>query len=132
MLFRRFVLFALFTATSLLSAQQSAISGHMLDPQGHPVATSDKAYPPQLSGTVVDTSGAVIAGAAVHIRERERHCTKNGTFGQEWLLHFFWTRGRQLSARRNRIPVLKPKKSWSPSGPPGRRPRCASLWSWAP
>jgi hypothetical protein len=30
-----------------------------------PVATSDKASPPRLSGTVVDTSGAVIAGATV-------------------------------------------------------------------
>src|SRR5277367_567515 len=33
-----------------------------------PVATSDEAYPPQLSGTVVDTSGAVIAGATVLVR----------------------------------------------------------------
>ena len=33
-----------------------------------PVATSDKAHPPQLSGTVVDTSGAVIAGATVQVR----------------------------------------------------------------
>ncbi len=29
--------------------------------------SSDKAYPPQLSGTVVDTSGAVIAGAIVQV-----------------------------------------------------------------
>jgi hypothetical protein len=36
-----------------------------------PVATSDKAYPPQLSGTVVDTSGAVIAGAAVQVRSAD-------------------------------------------------------------
>jgi hypothetical protein len=33
-----------------------------------PVATSEKAHPPQLSGTVVDTSGAVIAGATVQVR----------------------------------------------------------------
>ena len=33
-----------------------------------PVATSDRAYPPQLSGTVVDTSGAVIASATVLVR----------------------------------------------------------------
>ena len=33
MLFRRFVPFALFIAASLLSAQQSAISGHLPDPQ---------------------------------------------------------------------------------------------------
>ena len=43
------------------------VTGTVLDPQGHPVATSDKAYPPQLSGTVVDTSGAVIAGATVQV-----------------------------------------------------------------
>src|SRR5271156_4364845 len=37
-----------------------------------PVAASDKAYPPQLSGIVVDTSGAVIAGAAVQVRNANR------------------------------------------------------------
>jgi hypothetical protein len=67
MLFRRFFPFALFTAASLLSAQPSATGGHALNPQGPPVATSDKAYPSQLSGAVVDTSGAVIAGATVQV-----------------------------------------------------------------
>ena len=33
-----------------------------------PVATSDKASPPQLSGTVVDSSGAVIVRASVQVR----------------------------------------------------------------
>ena len=33
-----------------------------------PIAMSDKAHPPQLSGTVVDSSGAVIAGATVQAR----------------------------------------------------------------
>jgi hypothetical protein len=86
MLFRRFVPFALFIAASLLLAQQSAISGHLLDPQVHPVATSDKAYPPQLSGTVVDTSGAVIAGATVRLRsangtvQRTAQSSANGFF----------------------------------------------------
>jgi hypothetical protein len=68
MLFRRFASFALCTAASLLSAQQSAISGHVLDPQGHRIATSDKAYPSRLSGIVVDTSGAVITGATVRVQ----------------------------------------------------------------
>ena len=36
--------------------------------QGLPVATSDKTHPSWLSGTVVDTSGAVIAGATVQVR----------------------------------------------------------------
>ena len=98
---RRVVPIALFTATSLLSAQQSATSGQVPDPQGRPVAASDKAYPFQLSGTVVDTSGAVIAGADVHVLSANRYCTKNGTFGQRTAPFFFWTRGRQLSTRRN-------------------------------
>ncbi|MGA9585912.1 MAG: carboxypeptidase-like regulatory domain-containing protein, partial [Terracidiphilus sp.] len=36
-----------------------------------PVATRDKAYSSQLSGTVVDTSGAVIAGATVQVRSAD-------------------------------------------------------------
>ena len=71
MLFRRFVPFALFTAASLLSAQQSTANGNILDAQDHPVAASDRAYSPQLSGTVVDTSGAVIAGATVQVRSAD-------------------------------------------------------------
>jgi hypothetical protein len=67
-MFRRFVPFAVLTVASLLSAQQSAISGQVLNPQDHSLATSDKAFSPQLSGTVVDTSGAVIAGAIVLVR----------------------------------------------------------------
>ena len=59
-----------------------------------PVATSDKAYPPQLSGTVVDTSGAAITGATVEVRSANGSFTKNDTVGQERLLHYFWTRGR--------------------------------------
>ena len=51
-----------------------------------PVATSDKAYPPQLSGTVVDASGAVIAGATVMVRsadgtvQRLTQSDSNGSF----------------------------------------------------
>jgi hypothetical protein len=47
---------------------------------------SDKAYPPQLTGTVVDMSGAVIAGADVHILTangtvvRTAHSDTNGSF----------------------------------------------------
>ena len=86
MFYRGFVAFALFTAASLLSAQQSAMSGQALDPQVHPAATSDKANPSQLSGTVVDTSGAVIAGADVHVLsangtvQRTAHSGTNGAF----------------------------------------------------
>ncbi len=51
-----------------------------------PVVTSDKAHPPQLSGTVVDTSGAVIAGATVMVRsatgtvEKLTQSDNNGSF----------------------------------------------------
>ncbi len=50
------------------------------------VATGDKAYPPQLSGTVVDTSGAAIAGATVQVRsangtvQRTTQSDRNGSF----------------------------------------------------
>ncbi|HTS05127.1 MAG TPA: TonB-dependent receptor, partial [Candidatus Eisenbacteria bacterium] len=39
--------------------------------QKPPIAPSDKAHPSQLSGTVVDASGAVIAGATVLIRNAD-------------------------------------------------------------
>ncbi len=51
-----------------------------------PVARNDKAYPPQLSGTVVDTSGAVVAGATVLVRsangtaQRTTQSDRNGSF----------------------------------------------------
>ena len=68
------VLFLLL-APCLLAAQQKM-----------PAATSDKVYPPQLSGTVVDTSGAVIAGATVQVRsangtiQRTTQSETNGSF----------------------------------------------------
>jgi len=60
-----FVIFA-----GVLAAAQTVslrVAGTVFDPRGSLVATNDKAYPPQLSGTVVDTSGAVIAGAIVQV-----------------------------------------------------------------
>ena len=58
----------------------------VLDPRSQPVAASDKAYRSRLSGTVVDTSGAVVAGAAVQVRSADgtvqstTHSDKNGFF----------------------------------------------------
>ncbi|MGI8772050.1 MAG: TonB-dependent receptor [Acidobacteriaceae bacterium] len=49
-----------------------------------PLTTSDKAYPYQLSGTVVDTSGAVIAGATVRVRSANgtvQRTTGSDTYG---------------------------------------------------
>src|SRR5271156_719441 len=68
-----------------------------------PVATSDKAYPPQLSGTVVDKSGAVIAGATVQVRSAKgtvqitTQSNASGSFGISG-----------LSAGSYRIVVSKP------------------------
>jgi hypothetical protein len=70
----------------LLSIGTAAQSGVVLDPRGRSVAASDKANPPQLSGTVVDPSGAVIAGATVQVRsangtvQRTVHSGTNGSF----------------------------------------------------
>jgi hypothetical protein len=86
MFLKKLAVFFFLSAPCLLSAQQSTISGHILYPQGHPVAASDKAFPPQLSGTVVDTSGAVIAGATVHLQstngtvQRTTQSETNGSF----------------------------------------------------
>jgi hypothetical protein len=65
---RRFAAFVLCASAALLSAQQSASGAQLLDPQNRPLPASGKAHLPQLSGTVVDTSGAAIAGAAVQLR----------------------------------------------------------------
>ncbi len=81
-------LFALFILLMpcLLPAQEIPLAGRAVDPQGHPADPSDKAYPSRLSGTVVDTSGAVIAGAAVQLRsangvvQRTTQSDRNGSF----------------------------------------------------
>jgi Carboxypeptidase regulatory-like domain/TonB-dependent Receptor Plug Domain/TonB dependent receptor len=85
---RRFAvcLASLLFLSSAAFAQDLPVSGRVLDPQGHPVAASDKAFPSQLSGTVVDTSGAVIAGATVQVRsangtvQRTAQSHTNGSF----------------------------------------------------
>ncbi|HTT18518.1 MAG TPA: TonB-dependent receptor, partial [Candidatus Sulfotelmatobacter sp.] len=51
------ITFCILGVTGLLAAQENA-----------PVATSNKPHSPQLSATVDDTSGAVIAGAIVEVR----------------------------------------------------------------
>lgn len=59
----------LFASISYTRAAGARLTGRLTDMQEKtPVATSDKAYQPQLSGTVLDTSGAVIAGATVQVR----------------------------------------------------------------
>ncbi|HEX4007956.1 MAG TPA: TonB-dependent receptor [Acidobacteriaceae bacterium] len=44
------------------------MTGTVLDAQDHPPAASDQGYLIQLSGTVLDSSGSVIAGATVQLR----------------------------------------------------------------
>jgi len=53
------------------SAQTGGVPGQMPDAQPQPVATSGKSGPPQLTGTVVDASGAVIAGATVMVQSAD-------------------------------------------------------------
>ena len=64
------VLSALWVITcALTAAAQSStvrVAGIALDPQDHPLPMNEKRYP--LSGTVVDASGALIAGATVLVR----------------------------------------------------------------
>jgi hypothetical protein len=67
------------------------------------VAASDRTYPPQLSGTVVDTTGAVIAGAIVQVRSANgtmRKTTQSDRNG------FFMVSG--LPAGNYRLVVLNP------------------------
>ncbi|MFP5204589.1 MAG: TonB-dependent receptor [Acidobacteriota bacterium] len=53
---------------AVASAQQSPIRGTAIDSQNRPPAASDAAPQARLSGTVVDSSGAAIAGATVLVR----------------------------------------------------------------
>jgi len=79
--------FALVSAARSVAQHGTAgAGGTLLAPQDRPVFTSDEAYPPKLSGTVVDTSGAVIAGATVQVRsangtvQRTTQSETNGSF----------------------------------------------------
>ena len=77
------------TGLALTAAAQSnsaQISGRVVDRQDRQVISSEKGGPPQLSGTVVDASGAVIAGATLMVRsadgtvQRLIQSDSNGTF----------------------------------------------------
>jgi hypothetical protein len=79
-----FALFAVFTARA---ANSGSVSGQFADVQEKPPAAMiDKASSPQLSGTVFDISGAVIAGATVQVRSEDGTVQKtirsdtNGSF----------------------------------------------------
>ncbi|HEY6388454.1 MAG TPA: TonB-dependent receptor [Candidatus Acidoferrum sp.] len=81
-LFVYFVLCSMVSVVSLLSA----IGVPALNAQGHPADAYDKTHPSQQSGTVVDPSGAGIAGATVLIRssdgavQRTTQSDANGSF----------------------------------------------------
>ncbi len=77
------------TASAMTAVAQSdaaKVAGRVLDPQSRPSATNEEAYPSQLSGTVVDPSGAVIAEATVLVRsetgtvQRTTQTDRNGSF----------------------------------------------------
>jgi hypothetical protein len=99
----KFIIVALSLVFLLLSIGAAAQSGVVLNPQGHPVATSDKVYQSLLSGTVVDTSGAVIAGATVQVQSANgtvQRTTRSETNG------FFILSG--LAAGNYRLDVSNP------------------------
>ena len=79
-----FVFLLLFCSAAL--GETGSLPGQVLDPQDQQVATTEKSYLPQLSGAVVDASGAVIAGATVMVRsadgtvERLTQSDSNGVF----------------------------------------------------
>jgi hypothetical protein len=80
-------MFALLCAIAAAAQTAAArVSGTLPNPQDRSVATSEKAHSAQLSGTVVDTSGAVIAGATVQVRsangtvQRTAQSDANGSF----------------------------------------------------
>ena len=83
---RRFAVVALFAANSLLSAQESVTNPRAIDLRAGAAVPSEAAVPCEISGSVVDPSGALIAGATVRIRSvagavsRVTHTDKNGLF----------------------------------------------------
>jgi Carboxypeptidase regulatory-like domain len=91
--FSVFLLIVFVCAATARAANSGRVDGQLNEPQDlvasqekAPVNISDEAYPPELSGTVADTSGAVIAGATVQVRssngtvQRTRQSDKNGAF----------------------------------------------------
>ena len=74
----------LFTGSCLLSAQQLALDSPVV--QAHSLSVDGKPAGSELSGTVVDASGAVVPGAAVHVRsadgrvQKTTQSDKNGAF----------------------------------------------------
>jgi len=83
---QKFAFLLLLFAPSLFLAQEVPIKGHVDDSQGNPLVKSDKTHSLQLSGTIVDSSGAVIAGAIVQLRTsndtllKTTQSDKNGSF----------------------------------------------------
>jgi hypothetical protein len=91
--FSVFLLIVFLCAATARAANSGRVDGQLNEPQDlvasqekAPVNISDEAYPPELSGTVADTSGAAIAGATVQVRssngtiQRTRQSDKNGAF----------------------------------------------------
>src|SRR5271157_4821005 len=82
---RRTIPVALLTVASLLSAQTS-IGAQMPDSQSQSPDMSEKSALSRLSGSVFDTSGAVIGGASVQVQsangsvQKSAQTDKNGIF----------------------------------------------------
>jgi TonB dependent receptor/Carboxypeptidase regulatory-like domain/TonB-dependent Receptor Plug Domain len=86
MCFRFIVPIVLFVLAPLAFAEQLAIHGDGVLQQGRPTEIEEKTSRAQVSGTVVDTSGAAIVGATVQVRtetdylQMTRQTNKNGSF----------------------------------------------------
>ena len=86
-LFRIFLLTLLIAAALTVAlAQETSRPASFYDAQSRPVANSEKTSLPQLAGTVIDASGAVIAGATVQLLSASgsvlkiTHSDRNGSF----------------------------------------------------
>jgi hypothetical protein len=61
----------IFALTAAAQPNSAQIGGHARKPQDYSVTPRQEGYPPQLSGTVVDASGAVVARASVMVRSAD-------------------------------------------------------------
>ena len=94
---------AILTATVALSAQQPAATRSSPGSQVRPATTKNQANRFQLSGTIVDASGAVIAGADVHVLSQDGTVQRTVHSGADGSFVF-----SGLAAGNYRVAVMNP------------------------
>ena len=94
---------AILTATVTLSAQQPAANGSSPGAQVRPATAKNQANRFQLSGTIVDASGAVIAGADVHVLSQDGTVQRTVHSGADGSFVF-----SGLAAGNYRVAVMNP------------------------